>query len=111
MHISDSSSNVCSSDLMNAWIEHVVRVLFRNNKLYQVITKGSPNYSNIDLEQVVAVVPSTTVAPTSTVIMQQPAAGTTVVQPAPGTTVVQPAGTTVVPANPPPGSIVVQPVR
>lgn len=97
--------------VMNAWIEQGGRVLFRNNKLYQVITKGAPNYANIELEQVVAVVPSTTVAPTSTVIMQQPAAGTTVVQPAPGTTVVQPAGTTVVPANPPPGSIVVQPVR
>jgi len=97
--------------VMNAWIEQGGRVLFRNNKLYQVITKGAPNYANIELEQMVATVPGTTVVPSSTVIMQQPATGTTVVQPAPGTTVVQPAGTTIVPANPPPGSIVVQPVR
>src|SRR3546814_12990661 len=90
---------------MNAWIEQGGRVLFRNNKLYQVITKGAPNYANIELEQVVAAVPSTTVAPTSTVILPQPAAGTTVVQPAQGTMVVQPAGTTVVLAHPPPGRL------
>ena len=88
--------------VMNAWVEQGGRVLFRNNKLYQVITKGAPNHANIELEQVVATVPGTTVVPSSTVIMQQPAAGTTVVQPA---------GTTVVPASPPPGSIIVQPVR
>lgn len=89
--------------VMNAWIEQGGRVLFRNNKLYQVITKGAPNYANIELEQVVATTaPGTTVVPSSTVIMQQPT---------PGTTVVQPAGTTVVPASPPPGSIIVQPVR
>ena len=87
--------------VMNAWIEQGGRVLFRNNKLYQVITKGAPSHANIELEQVVATVPSTTVVPSSTVIMQQPA----------GTTVVQPAGTTVVPASPPPGSIIVQPIR
>lgn len=88
--------------VMNAWVEQGGRVLFRNNKLYQVITKGAPNYANIELEQVVATTPGTTVVPSSTVIMQQPATGTTVVQPA---------GTTVVPASPPPGSIIVQPVR
>ncbi|HLT78135.1 MAG TPA: YbaY family lipoprotein [Ferrovibrio sp.] len=97
--------------VMNAWIEQGGRVLFRNNKLYQVITKGAPNYANIELEQVVATVPGATVVPSSTVIMQQPATTGTVVQPTSGTTVVQPAGTTVVPASPPPGSIIVQPVR
>lgn len=99
---SPQSINPNGTYVMNAWIEQGGRVLFRNNKLYQVITKGAPNYANIELEQVVATVPSTTVVPSSTVIMQQPT---------PGTTVVQPAGTTVVPASPPPGSIIVQPVR
>lgn len=89
--------------VMNAWIEQGGRVLFRNNKLYQVITKGAPTTANIELEQVVAtMLPTTTVVPSNTVIMQSPT---------PGTTVVQPAGTTVVPASPPPGSIIVQPVR
>lgn len=102
--------------VVTAWVEQGGRVLFRNAKLYQVITKGSPTSNvNVELEQVAAqFVPapaagtSTTTTSTTTTTTGAPP-GTVIVQPAPqqpGTYVVQPA-----PATAPPGSVILNPAR
>lgn len=104
--------------VVNAWIEQGGRVLFRNNKVYQVLTKTAPSSNiHVELEQVAAVFvpqPVTTVQPAGTVVQQTttttttPATGPMIVQPAPtgGTYYVAPA-----PAAPPAGTIILQPVR
>lgn len=102
--------------VVTAWVEQGGRVLFRNAKIYSVLTKTAPSsYINIELEQVAAqFVPApaagtstTTTSTTTTTTGAQP--GTVIVQPAPqqpGTYVVQPA-----PATAPPGSVILQPAR
>ncbi len=104
--------------VVNAWIEQGGRVLFRNTKVYQVLTKTAPSSNiNIELEQVAAVFmqqPVTTVQPAPGTVVQQTTTTTTtpsgavIVQPAPtpGTYMVQPA-----PAAPPAGTVILQPVR
>lgn len=105
--------------VVNAWIEQGGRILFRNNKVYQVLTKTAPSSGiHVELEQVAAMfVPSpvTTVQPAGTVVQQTttttttPTTGAVIVQPAPaapGTYYVAPA-----PAAPPSGTIILQPVR
>ena len=104
--------------VVNAWIEQGGRILFRNNKVYQVLTKTAPTTGiNVELEQVAAVfvpqpvatVPGgTVVQQTTTTTTSGPATGSVIVQPAPttGTYYVAPA-----PAAPPAGTIILQPVR
>lgn len=103
--------------VVNAWIEQGGRILFRNNKVYQVLTKTAPsNNIHIELEQVSAMfVPSPAVAPgtvvqqTTTTTTAAPAGtGPVIVQPAPtgGTYYVAPA-----PAAPPAGTVILQPMR
>ncbi|WP_185973656.1 YbaY family lipoprotein [Ferrovibrio terrae] len=103
--------------VVNAWIEQGGRVLFRNNKVYQVLTKTAPTSGiHVELEQVAAVFvpqPVTTVQPAGTVVQQTTTTTTTptgavIVQPAPtgGTYYVAPA-----PAAPPAGTIILQPAR
>ncbi|MBS4046771.1 MAG: YbaY family lipoprotein [Alphaproteobacteria bacterium] len=104
--------------VVNAWIEQGGRIMFRNNKVYQVLTKTAPSSNiHVELEQVAAVFvpqPVTTVQPAGTVVQQTttttttPATGSVIVQPAPtgGTYYVAPA-----PAAPPAGTIILQPVR
>lgn len=110
------SINPGATYVVNAWIEQGGRILFRNNKVYQVLTKTAPMSSiNIELEQVAAVfVPSpvTTVQPAPGTVVQQTTTTTTtptgavIVQPAPqpGTYIVQPA-----PSAPPTGTVILQP--
>lgn len=103
--------------VVNAWIEQGGRILFRNNKVYQVLTKTAPSSNiHIELEQVSAMfVPSPAVAPgtvvqqTTTTTTAAPAGtGPVIVQPAPagGTYYVAPA-----PAAPPAGTVILQPMR
>jgi putative lipoprotein len=102
--------------VVNAWIEQGGRVLFRNNKVYQVLTKTAPSSGiNVELEQVSAMfVPSPATAPgtvvqqTTTTTTSTPSTGPVIVQPAPtgGTYYVAPA-----PAAPPTGTVILQPVR
>lgn len=105
--------------LVNAWIEQGGRIMFRNTKIYQVLTKTAPaNNIHIELEQVAAVFvpqPVTTVQPAPGTVVQQTTTTTTtpggavIVQPAPtapGTYYVQPA-----PAAPPAGTVILQPYR
>ncbi|PJI42382.1 YbaY family lipoprotein [Ferrovibrio sp.] len=103
--------------VVNAWIEQGGRILFRNNKVYQVLTKTAPSSNiNVELEQVAAMfVPSPAVAPgtvvqqTTTTTTSGPATGSVIVQPAPaapGTYYVAPA-----PAAPPSGTVILQPAR
>lgn len=109
------SVNPNATYVVNAWIEQGGRILFRNNKVYQVLTKTAPTSNiHVELEQVSAMfVPSPAVAP-GTVVQQTttttttPATGPVIVQPAPtaGTYYVAPA-----PAAPPTGTIILQPVR
>jgi putative lipoprotein len=109
------SINPNATYVVNAWIEQGGRILFRNNKVYQVLTKTAPSSNiNIELEQVAAMfVPAPVTAP-GTVVQQTTTTTTTptgavIVQPAPaapGTYVVQPA-----PAAPPSGTVILQPVR
>ncbi|MFN4311852.1 MAG: YbaY family lipoprotein [Ferrovibrio sp.] len=95
--------------VVNAWVEQGGRILFRNAKVYQVLTKTAPSsHIDIELEQVAAmVVPAPATA--ATVV---PPGGTVIVQPAPqgsvpaNTYVVQPA-----PATAPPGSVILNPAR
>ncbi|MFC3674327.1 YbaY family lipoprotein [Ferrovibrio xuzhouensis] len=108
--------NPAGTYVVTAWIEQGGRVLFRNAKLYQVLTKTAPMTGiNIELEQVTAqFMPSapagsssTTTSTTTTTTGTPP--GTYIVQPAPqqpGTYVVQPA-----PAAPPPGTVILQPIH
>ncbi|MCW0234602.1 MAG: YbaY family lipoprotein [Ferrovibrio sp.] len=112
------SINPNATYVVNAWIEQGGRVLFRNNKVYQVLTKTAPMGNiHVELEQVAAVFvpqPVTTVQPAPGTVVQQTTTTTTtpsgavLVQPAPtpGTYVVQPA-----PAAPPAGTVILQPVR
>lgn len=102
--------------VVTAWVEQGGRVLFRNAKIYSVLTKTAPSSNiNVELEQVAAqFIPApaagtstTTTSTTTTTTGAQP--GTVLVQPAPqqpGTYVVQPA-----PATAPPGTVILQPVR
>lgn len=103
--------------VVNAWIEQGGRIMFRNNKVYQVLTKTAPTSNiHIELEQVAAVfvpqpvatVPPGTVVQQTTTTTTAPATGPVIVQPAPtgGTYYVAPA-----PAAPPSGTIILQPVR
>jgi len=113
---SPNDINPNATYVMTAWIEQGGRVLFRNAKLYQVLTKTAPKTGiNIELEQVAAqFMPSapagssTTTTSTTTTTTGAPP-GTYIVQPAPqqpGTYVVQPA-----PAAPPPGTVILNPAR
>jgi putative lipoprotein len=103
------SINPNATYVVNAYIEQGGRVMFRNNKVYQVLTKTAPSsHIDIELEQVAAmVVPAPATA--ATVV---PPGGTVIVQPAPqgsvpaNTYVVQPA-----PATAPPGSVILNPAR
>lgn len=105
---------------VNAWIEQGGRVLFRNAKTYQVLTKTAPSSNiHVELEQVTAMFvpqPMTTVQPAPGTVVQT-TSGPMVVQPQPGTYIVQPApqpGTYVVqpaPAAPPAGTVILQPYR
>ncbi|WP_300297853.1 YbaY family lipoprotein [Ferrovibrio sp.] len=95
--------------VVNAWVEQGGRVLFRNAKVYQVLTKTAPSSNiHVELEQVAAMVvpapaPATTVTPSSGTVIVQPAPQGSV----PGSTyVVQPA-----PATAPPGSVILNPAR
>jgi len=109
------SVNPNATYVVNAWIEQGGRILFRNNKVYQVLTKTAPTSNiHVELEQVSAMfVPSPAVAP-GTVVQQTttttttPATGPVIVQPAPtaGTYYVAPA-----PAAPPTGTVILQPMR
>lgn len=111
------SINPNATYVVNAWIEQGGRILFRNNKVYQVLTKTAPSSGiHIELEQVSAMfVPSPAAAP-GTVTQQTITTTTTapvttgpvIVQPAPagGTYYVAPA-----PAAPPSGTVILQPVR
>lgn len=104
--------------VVNAWIEQGGRVLFRNNKVYQVLTKTAPSSNiHVELEQVSAMfVPSPAVAPgtvvqqtTTTTTAAPVSTGPVIVQPAPaapGTYYVAPA-----PAAPPAGTVILQPMR
>jgi putative lipoprotein len=111
------SINPNATYVVNAWIEQGGRILFRNNKVYQVLTKTAPTSNiHVELEQVSAMfVPSPAVAPgtvvqqTTTTTTAAPAAtGPVIVQPAPtaGTYYVAPA-----PAAPPTGTVILQPMR
>ena len=113
------SVNPNATYVVNAWIEQGGRILFRNNKVYQVLTKTAPSSNiHIELEQVSAMFapsPVTTVQPVPGTVVQQtttttttPSSGAVIVQPAPqpGTYVVQPA-----PAAPPAGTVNLQPMR
>jgi putative lipoprotein len=77
--------------VVNAWVEQGGRVLFRNAKVYPVLTKTAPSSNiHVELEQVTAMMvpaPTTTVMPANT--------GTVIVQPAP--------------VAPPPGTVILQP--
>lgn len=100
--------------VVNAWIEQGGRVLFRNAKVYPVLTKTAPSSNiNVELEQVTAMfVPAPVAQPAGTVVQQTtttttaPAAGPVIVQPAPagGTYYVAPA-----PAAAPSGTVILQP--
>jgi putative lipoprotein len=102
--------------VVNAWIEQGGRVLFRNNKVYQVLTKTAPSSGiHVELEQVSAMFvpspatpPGTVVQQTTTTTTSTPSTGPVIVQPAPasGTYYVAPA-----PAAPPSGTVILQPVR
>jgi putative lipoprotein len=99
--------------VVNAWIEQGGRILFRNNKVYQVLTKTAPTSGiHVELEQVAAVFvpqpPGGTVVQQTTTTTTTPSTGPVIVQPAPsgGTYYVAPA-----PAAPPAGTIILQPVR
>lgn len=104
--------------VVNAWVEQGGRILFRNNKVYQVLTKTAPSTGiHVELEQVAAmfmpspgVAPGTVVQQTTTTTTSGPATtGSVIVQPAPaapGTYYVAPA-----PAAPPSGTVILQPVR
>lgn len=103
--------------VINAYIEQGGRVLFRNNKVYQVLTKTAPSSNiHVELEQVAAVFVPQPVAtvPPGTVVQQTTTTTTTptgsvIVQPAPaapGTYYVAPA-----PAAPPSGTVILQPYR
>lgn len=108
------SINPNATYVVNAWIEQGGRILFRNNKVYQVLTKTAPSSGiHVELEQVTAMfVPSP--AQPGTVVQQTTTTTTTptgavIVQPAPaapGTYYVQPA-----PAAPPAGTVILQPYR
>ena len=111
------SVNPNATYVVNAWIEQGGRILFRNNKVYQVLTKTAPTTNiHVELEQVAAVfvpqpvatVPGGTVVQQTTTTTTAPATGSVIVQPAPtgGTYYVAPA-----PAAPPSGTIILQPVR
>lgn len=110
------SINPNATYVVNAWIEQGGRVLFRNNKVYQVLTKTAPSTGiNIELEQVSAMfapspatAPGTVVQQTTTTTTTTPTTGPVIVQPAPtgGTYYVAPA-----PAAPPAGTVILQPVR
>lgn len=111
------SINPNATYVVNAWIEQGGRVMFRNNKVYQVLTKTAPSGNiNVELEQVAAVFVPQPVAsvPPGTVVQQTTTTTTTptgsvIVQPAPatpGTYYVAPA-----PAAPPSGTIILQPYR
>lgn len=103
--------------VLNAHIEQGGRVLFRNSKVYQVLTKTAPsNNIHIELEQVAAVfvpqpvatVPPGTVVQQTTTTTTGPATGSVIVQPAtsPGTYYVAPA-----PVAQPTGTVILQPYR
>jgi putative lipoprotein len=111
------SINPNATYVVNAYIEQGGRVMFRNNKVYQVLTKTAPSSNiHIELEQVAAVfVPQpVAAAPAPGTVVQQTTTTTTtpggsvIVQPAPqpGTYYVQPA-----PAAPPTGTVILQPYR
>lgn len=92
--------------VVNAWVEQGGRILYRNAKLYAVLTKGSPTSNiHVELEQVAAMVVPAPAPAGATVV---PSSGTVIVQPAPqgSTYVVQPA-----PATAPPGSVILNPAR
>jgi putative lipoprotein len=114
-----SAINPNATYVVNAWIEQGGRVMFRNSKVYPVLTKTAPmGHVNIELEQVAAVFvpqPVAAVQPAPGTVVQQTTTTTTtptgsvIVQPAPaapGTYYVQPA-----PAAPPSGTVILQPVR
>ena len=93
--------------VVNAWVEQGGRILYRNVKLYAVLTKGSPTSNvHVELEQVAAMVVPAPVPAGTTVVPSS--SGTVIVQPAPqgNTYVVQPA-----PATAPPGSVILNPAR
>lgn len=111
--------------VVNAWIEQGGRIMFRNTKVYQVLTKTAPaNNINIELEQVAAVFvptpvgvvpvqpalpPGTVVQQTTTTTTGASSTGAVIVQPAPtapGTYYVAPA-----PAAVPSGTVILQPYR
>ncbi len=98
--------NPSATYVVTAWIEQGGRILFRNAKLYQVLTKTAPSTGiNVELEQVTAMfVPPAGTTTTTTVV--PPATGTVIVQPSPqpGTMVIQPA-----PVSPPAGTVILQP--
>lgn len=101
--------NPAGTYVVTAWIEQGGRILFRNAKLYQVLTKTAPMTGiNIELEQVTAMfVPAPGTTTTTTTVTSNPATpGTVIVQPSPqpGTMVIQPA-----PAAPPAGTVILQP--
>lgn len=112
------SINPNATYVVNAYIEQGGRVLFRNNKVYQVLTKTAPSSNiHVELEQVAAVfvpqpvatVPPGTVVQQTTTTTTTPTTGSVIVQPAPaapGTYYVAPA-----PAAPPSGTVILQPVR
>lgn len=106
-----SEINPNATYVVNAWVEQGGRVLFRNAKVYQVLTKTAPSSNiNIELEQVAAMVVPAPAGATTTVVPGS--SGTVIVQPAPqgsvpgSTYVVQPA-----PATAPPGSVILNPAR
>lgn len=108
--------NPTATYVVNAWIEQGGRVMFRNNKVYQVLTKTAPSSNiHIELEQVAAVfVPQPVATAPGTVVQQTTTTTTTptgsvIVQPAPatpGSYYVAPA-----PTAPPSGTIILQPYR
>lgn len=112
------SINPNATYVVNAHIEQGGRVLFRNSKVYQVLTKTAPSSNiNIELEQVAAVFvpqpvatvpPGTVVQQTTTTTTAPATTGSVIVQPAPatGTYYVAPA-----PAAPPSGTVILQPYR
>lgn len=88
--------------VVNAWVEQGGRVLFRNTRVYPVLTKTAPSsYINIELEQVAATVVPAPAGATTTVVPGS--SGTVIVQPAPATTIS--------PATAPPGSVILNPAR
>ncbi len=67
------SVNPNATYVVNAWIEQGGRILFRNNKVYQVLTKTAPTTNiHVELEQVAAVFVPQPVAtvPGGTVVQQ-----------------------------------------